>query len=552
MKSNLISLLLFLLAAVPVAVAGEQSLPDLLNELDQAIANREEFLQQKEDRIESLKQLRRNAKPSTAIELTERIVNEYHSFRTDSAIVYAKELLKLASNPRYGHPEMQQSAVIELANCYSVYGDYNLADSTLRKLQGEVTTENKSKYYNAVLLLYVWRAEYARLNETRANYYHPVLALRDSVLKYEHDPILRMQQHSLITLDSDAVAAKNELRMAMAKIKDKDEYIRYLSNSLASCYKQLEMPDSAQYFYALSALSDIRMGVQEHSSLRELALLLFGAGDVKRAYEYTNCCLEDAKACGAQLRMMQMAGDMPVIMNNYQNLVNEQKRDLRLGLVLLSVFLVVLATFLFYMFRVTRKLHRTQKEIITVNKKLKQSRAELETSYKQMCVANEHLRQANDIKESFVSQYMKQCIKSLEQLENYRHALLRLASSGASMNKIIETLRDASISEKEHKVFLKNFDESFLKLFPTFVVEFNNLLIPEERIVLTEEKHMNTELRIYALIRLGITESEDIGNFIGKSVKTVYNYRARMRNKAAGDRDQFDNDVQQLCLMSQK
>lgn len=530
-------------------LAQEPSLDNLLDELDRTIDMRSEIIANKESKIQSLKLLRDNAAPSTRLELTETIFNEYSDFRTDSALLYAKEYLLQASNPQFGSPLRKQRAEIELAKCYSIYGEYGLAEKKLAEVYPDLMNENKSLYYNTLVLLYIWRADYTRHSETRKNYYSHVVAFRDSVYKYETDPVLRLQQHSLILLENDEVSAKNELRGVMPKIKGKGEYIRYISNSLASCYKRLGIADSARYYYAMSALSDLQMGVQEHSSLRELALLLFEDGDVTRAYKYTNCCLEDAQACGAQLRMMQMAADMPRIMETYQTLVEKQKKRLRIGIALLvlSIFLLTCATVYFY--RITKKMHRARHQLLTVNSELNDSRAQLETSLAQTRLANDHLQQANNVKESFVAQYMKQCMQSLELLESYRHQILKLAMGGANINKVVMALRDNSMAEKEQKKFLQNFDESFLRLFPTFIEEFNSLLQPEDRIVLPEGKLMNTELRIYALVRLGITESEEIGDFIGKSVKTVYNYRARIRNKAIGNRDDFDDDVQKLCLV---
>ena len=550
MRNALHPLLFFfvlLFAAVLPLGAQEVSLPTLLDQLDNAIEMRHDVAERKEQKINELRTLLRRSQPSAQLELAETLFNEYRGYRTDSALTYAKMVYHLASLPAVASPSRQQRALIELASCYSIYGNYAKAEETLQSIGPELLPENASLYYNALVLLYVWRADYARMQEERDTYYRQVIAYRDSVYKYEIDPIMRIQQRSLSRLDSDLDGAKNELRAVMPRIAGNDDYLRYISNSLASCYKRLGVRDSACYYYALSALADMHCGVQEHSSLRELALLLFDTGDITRAYRYTNCCLEDAQECGAQLRMTQMAGDMPGIMTTYQTLVGKQKNLLSVAIGILVVLLIIVGGFTIYMLRITKRLHSARRELQGANDTLHHQHTQLEASLAETRVANDHLQEANQVKESFVAQYMAQCMQSLEQLEKYRHQLLHLATSGVTLNRIVAELRDSSIADAERKAFIDRFDRSFLSLFPTFIDEFNALLTPEARIVLSEGRLMTTELRIYALIRLGITESEDIAGFIGKSVKTIYNYRAQMRNKALGDRDAFDTQVARLC-----
>lgn len=543
---NIFTLFALLLAMLPIR-AQQPTLSALLDRLDEAIEKRNDVAQAKEQKIAQLHSLLQRSQPSARLELAITLFNEYKDYRTDSALHYAKMAYDLASRPDLASPSRQQRALIELASCYSVYGDYAKADDALATVAPNLLPENRVHYYNALLLLYIWRADYARASEERDTYYQHVIPLRDSVLVYETDPIMRIQQHSLRIIDSDLEGAKNELRAAMPQVIGKSEYERYLCNSLASCYKRLGDRDSACYYYALSATADMLCGIQEHSSLRELALLLFDKGDVTHAYRYTNCCLEDARRCGAQLRMVQMAGDMPSIMITYQNLVSRQKLLLYVAIGILCILLFIIGGYTVYMHRITRRLHHARQDLMTANDALQQQQTQLEDSLAQTRTANNHLREANHVKESFVAQYMAQCMQSLEHLEAYRHHLLHIATGGANVTKIVAELRDSSMADTERKAFIERFDRSFLSLFPTFIEEFNALLAPEHRIVLPEGKLMNTELRIHALIRLGITESDDIAGFIGKSVKTVYNYRAQMRNKAIGDRDTFDAQVADLC-----
>ena len=96
------------------------------------------------------------------------------------------------------------------------------------------------------------------------------------------------------------------------------------------------------------------------------------------------------------------------------------------------------------------------------------------------------------------------------------------------------------------------FDSIFLNIYPDFIEEFNNLLVPEERIYPKQDELLTTELRIYALIRLGITDSNKIASFLRYSLRTVYNYRTKVRNKSAVTRGDFEDYVKKIGLKSKR
>jgi DNA-binding NarL/FixJ family response regulator len=77
-----------------------------------------------------------------------------------------------------------------------------------------------------------------------------------------------------------------------------------------------------------------------------------------------------------------------------------------------------------------------------------------------------------------------------------------------------------------------SFDKVFLKLFPDFVTFFNSLFDERDRIVLKEGQLLNTELRIFALIRMGISDTEKIAKILNYSVNTIYAYKTRVKSKS--------------------
>ena len=157
---------------------------------------------------------------------------------------------------------------------------------------------------------------------------------------------------------------------------------------------------------------------------------------------------------------------------------------------------------------------------------------------------NHTLSEANYIKEEYIGRYMDQCSTYLDKMDLYRRSLNKIAAAGR-VEELYKAIKSSQFLEEEPlKDFYANFDMTFLQLFPNFVEEFNALLV--EPMQPKQGELLNTELRIFALIRLGITDSTKIAQFLRYSVTTIYNYRTRVRNKALGERDEFEAKVMKI------
>lgn len=206
---------------------------------------------------------------------------------------------------------------------------------------------------------------------------------------------------------------------------------------------------------------------------------------------------------------------------------------------LLSLFLILAVV---YVRKQMKRIEQARQEVENANNRLKELNEELQRSNNMLKEANRSIAENSYLKEAYIGRYMDQCSVYIEKIDEYRHLLSRLAASG-NVQELYKTLKSPKFIEKELKEFYAGFDDTFLQLFPTFVEDFNALLVPEERIVLKQGERMNTELRIFALIRLGITDSVKIARFLHYSVTTIYNYRTRVRNKAAGNREELEKLV---------
>ena len=188
------------------------------------------------------------------------------------------------------------------------------------------------------------------------------------------------------------------------------------------------------------------------------------------------------------------------------------------------------------------RIKNNHREIGAAYERQNQLTEELKASNTKLKEANLSITENSELKEVYIGRYMDQCLGYIEKLDEYRKTLNRLALAGKSED-LKKRLKSSTIIDAEFKAFYDRFDRTFLSLFPTFVEDFNNLLLPEMAILPKKEGALNAELRIYALIRLGISDSEKIAKFLRYSLTTIYNYRTKVRNRAKGDRNSLEAEV---------
>lgn len=241
--------------------------------------------------------------------------------------------------------------------------------------------------------------------------------------------------------------------------------------------------------------------------------------------------MEDAVACNARLRFAEVTEFYPIIDHAYSQKEAQEKRMvviLLVGMGVLAILLIILVLYLYYGL-----------------KKLSVMRKNLYLSNKELQAANMNLAQTGKIKEVYIARYLDRCVSYLDKLEQYRRSLEKLAMA-SRIDDLFKAIRSEQFLRDERKNFYNEFDKSFLELFPNFIADFNNLLTDEGKIYPKPGEILNTELRIFALIRLGVTDANRIAHFLGYSLATVYNYRSKIRNRAKGDKDNFEQAVMEL------
>lgn len=222
--------------------------------------------------------------------------------------------------------------------------------------------------------------------------------------------------------------------------------------------------------------------------------------------------------------------------------VRNQKKSLERYIAIITVMALLLVAMLFYMRRQMVKIAKARREVEEAYNRQNKLTEELRASNEKLTDANNAIAEISELKEVYIGRYMDQCLTYIEKLDTYRKTMGKLVNSGKT-GELKSLLKSSTAVDDELKAFYDQFDKTFLSLFPTFVEEFNSLLLPEEAILPKKEGALNTELRIYALIRLGITDSDKIAKFLRYSLTTIYNYRTKVRNKARGDRNSLDTEV---------
>ena len=159
--------------------------------------------------------------------------------------------------------------------------------------------------------------------------------------------------------------------------------------------------------------------------------------------------------------------------------------------------------------------------------------------------SNLKLNESNRVKEAYIGRFIGLCSLYIDKMDDYRKKVNKMMKN-KQLDELFSMTKSTELKEKEVDELYENFDAVFLHLFPDFVIDFNSLLRVEDRVQLNERGKLTTPLRIFALIRLGIDDSSKIAEFLHYSVNTIYNYRAKIKNGALGDRVNFEKEVKEL------
>ena len=517
----------------------------LLREIDGIIKNRQTYGAEKEARIADLKKLLvEAASDEQRYGFCGRLFDEYRAYNLDSSFVYAQRKEELAH--RLNKLDYLDDSAMNMAEVMGTTGMYKEALELLGKIDKKTLPDYLyGYYYHLYRTIYGLMGDYAVTEKAKKEYYRMTDLYRDSLLQINASDSLG---HALVMADKYIVHARYDEAIDMlmkyySKPSLDDHAQAMITYTISEGYRLKGDKQGQKHYLALSAIADLKSAVKEYVSLRKLASLVYEEGDIDRAYNYLKCSLEDATLCNARLRTLEISQVFPIIDQAYQLKTKRQQQEMKVSLICISLLSVFLLVAIFFVYKQMKKVAAARREVIDTNTLLQELNEELHDSNSQLKEMNHTLSEANYIKEEYIGRYMDQCSTYLDKMDLYRRSLNKIAAAGR-VEELYKAIKSSQFLDEELKEFYANFDVTFLQLFPSFVEEFNALLT--EPMQPKPGELLNTELRIFALIRLGITDSTKIAQFLRYSVTTIYNYRTRVRNKAVGERDEFEAKVMQI------
>lgn len=566
MKSGLFILIVCLLfPAYVCADTSKHALEEnrkLLHSLDSLLEQQDLFVRVKEERIKQLKMQYSRVKDVKELYAMNRMVYlEYRVYDADSALHYINKNIQLAQQTN--NRTWEVVSLLEQSFVLTSSGLLTEALKAVSDIQPEELPQNlRSEYFGRLCTLYSRLRDYSSENSQLSEHYNNLQkAFRDSVyltatpdeLRYwncrawlylgtpEIEPVKQAFEENKQTLSNDSRKYSIATYNLSAIYRSENNDSKYLENLI------------------LSAMADIRSVNGDIGSLQEIAEYLFKHGEIDRAYNYILYCSQKAMLFHNRVRIVKMSHLQNQIYKAYQEQSRTQQKRLQASLIAVSFLFLVLIGALLFIRKQMRRLKEANLKLDNTNQKLSVNMDALSTAHQrleevnmqlkdlntQLQEVNDQLRESNYVKEEYIGYVFNICSTYISKLEEFRKNINRKLKVGQIED--VKAMTDSSATaSNELKEFYQNFDTIFLHLYPDFVGDFNALLLPEERIELKEGELLNTELRIHALIRLGITDSVKIADFLHCSAQTVYNNRLRTRNKSIIPKEDFINAVKKL------
>lgn len=530
MKSFLLICIASAMSVAAVSCTGMQESPfekDLLR-IDEVVSRADEYMDIKEQKISTIENMlhSRGVTPLQQYHIYGELYEEYVAYQFDRAKGALDSQLGLADE--IGDISLKYDAMIKKAHLLTTAGYYHEADA----LFGQIDTTSlggnqmvdwymaRQKFlsdYNE----YVSSAGFAVKDFDKIPYYQAqiVRSLPEGSYYSRHIEIL-----SHIFEKRYREASELNLNLIESLDKESRDYAVQTYWQGQICELQGNAYESI-YWWTESAICDIKGAIKDNASLSTLSIRLINPQDADRAFKYIRFSLDDATFYNAKLRKVQLATSFPAIEKAYTDSKLSQERDRKKFIVLLGAVALLMAFFCMLALRMYIKDRATAADIRKKNEQLLLYTKSIEDAEDNLRKTNLELVEANAAKEEYLGLFLSMCSGYLDKLK--------------------KTLpRDQY--DAELKNFYKTFDTSFLQLYPTFVEEFNGLLKEENRISLKDGEMLNTELRIFALIKLGITQSSHIASLLRYSVNTIYNYRAQVKNAVLEDRENFEETVKKI------
>ncbi len=550
-KRNLIlllSLLVFAACDNPSRTKHSDKLESALEELDDVISRRASYENVKLQHIAKLKQMMvaEDIGDEQRYEIGKSLYEELFAYQFDEAHKCLQDNLEVAR--RLKDRQKINEMLIKMGYLYASAGMYSDSSDILENKVDTTRFNDKLRleYYSAQQKLNNELINFSKTSAVissaigKARYYTDRLLAELPKESFEYRSLYVVNALSQHRLDD----AEQMCLLIIETSPDSSREFAVAAYLEAVLCIMTNRGDEMAYWYARSATADIRSVTRDNASIYCLSTYLFDCQDVMRALQYVQIAMSDASFYNAKLRQWQIGSYLTTIELSAQEIESRRVRQLSISMVALGLLMLCLCLVLMHMFKLYRLTRRNKQIVREQNERLSQFVLQLKG-------LNMQVIEANRVKEEYIGLFLSMCSSYIDKLSNYERSVRRKISRG-QIKQLEAEIANANIAEEEQKIFYETFDNAFLHLYPTFVDDFNSLLVEEERIIPPRPEQLTTELRIFALIRLGIVDSSRIAAMLHYSVNTIYNYRAKVKSKAKIERGDFEDAVRHIGSFSAK
>lgn len=549
MKKILSLVYILCFSALTSSFAQNKNIKDLYEQLDQAIEQSQYYINQKESRITKIKkQSRQGHTPPQLLTAYYKLYEEYQTYKSDSSIYYIHQAIDLAKRNNMKSDITKLRSLLALQ--YSTSGVFTEALHVLQSIDKKtLNNSNKKDYYIAFYHVY-GELGFTNINidtELSQEFYSKQDCYRDtlfSILSPNSEDYLMRKEVLLTSQNKLKEALKiNDIRLSKCK-KGSHEYgivayYRYL------IYRSLKDEDMVKYWLLQSAICDVKCAINDQASLWILAEILSKEKDVERSYKYINFSWNATKRFCTRIRSWQISPVLGTIDHNYQAELKKANHRLIFAIICVSLLVIALALLTFYVNKQNSYLSNARNELKKTNTQLEELNNKLSFTNGMLKASNDKLNESNGVKEEYIGQFLGACSHYIDKLDKMRLNVNKMVKN-KQYNELYSMTKSSEVKEQELEELYANFDKIFLNLFPNFVEDLNGLLKEECQIHLSSPNKLSAIVRVFALIRLGIDNSTKIAEFLHYAVNTIYNYRAKLRNGALNDRNEFEKKVREL------
>lgn len=528
----LLTIFITLISILPLA-GSASVIPDRqLLELDEAIRNAPRYTSAKTAKLDSMRRTLEHIPKSDIVaktKLTLDIADQYRPYNTDSAVFYSR----MAADMAAAHPASADSVnsrmsflcEISLLNSLSTAGIFSAANKIYEDLKAaDLPIDSKIEFWkSARQMFYYMKAYVSDESPFHADYEKSFLAYDDSLINHlPHTSVLyRYLSAEKLVRTGRLREAEASLLKLLEGLSQADNFYGMTTFQLSEVYKKRNNDILYAKYLTEAAISDIMVCAREGLALPTLAQWLYTEGYTNEAFKYINFALSEATSGNARMRMVAIASSMPMIDTAYRERISETNRQLTISVILITIVTVNTIILIIILIRLIRRSRRI----------------------------NEKLRASSSIQQNYIGHYIALCASYAGKLDSLTQLVSRKIKAGQG-DDLLRLVKSGRFAESPNDDFYALFDKAFLDIFPDFIEDINTLLAEDKRYPAGSQT-LTPDLRIYALVRLGISESTRISQVLHYSVSTVYTYRNRMRNRAI-NRDTFEADILKLSRHSEQ